>query len=46
MARFLVAVAAHPATDPKSLQLGKVPVAELVARIALAYGIQAPAQRG
>jgi len=46
MARFLVAVAAHTATDPKSLQLGKVPVAELVARIALAYGIQAPAQRG
>lgn len=42
LTRFLVAVAADPAIDPKVLQLGSVAVAELVARIAQAYGIQLP----
>jgi hypothetical protein len=35
-------VAADTAIDPKALQLGKVTVAELVARIAQAYGIALP----
>lgn len=39
MTRFLVAVAADATIDPKALQLGSVSVAELVARIAQAYGI-------
>jgi hypothetical protein len=38
MTRFLAAVAADYSIDPKALQLGTVTVAELVARIARAYG--------
>lgn len=37
MKRFLTAVVADGAVDPKALQLGDVTVAELVARIAQAY---------
>ena len=44
MTRFLVAVAADPAIDPKTLGLGHS-VAELVSRIAQAYEIQMPAQK-
>ena len=44
LSRFLVAIAADPSIDPKALQLGNVPVAELVARIARAYEIQWPVQ--
>jgi len=44
MTRFLVAVAADTSIDPKTLQLGKVAVAELVARIAQAYELEMPAQ--
>jgi len=43
MTRFLVAVAADTSIDPRALQLGNVAVAELVARIAEAYGIELPA---
>lgn len=39
MTRFLMAVAADPSVDPKSLQLGNVTVAEIVDRIARAYGL-------
>lgn len=42
MARFLALVEADTAIDPKALQLSKVTVAELVARIAQAYGIALP----
>lgn len=44
MTRFLVAVAADTSIDPKTLQLGNVAVAELVARIAQAYEVELPAQ--
>lgn len=44
MTQFLVAVAADTSIDPKTLQLGNVAVAELVARIAQAYEIELPAQ--
>jgi len=44
MTRFLAAVAADTSIDPKALQLGKVAVAELVARIAQAYELEMPAQ--
>ncbi|MDE2423790.1 MAG: hypothetical protein KGN31_06220 [Betaproteobacteria bacterium] len=44
MTRFLVAVAADPSIDPKTLQLGNVAVAELVVRIAQAYEIELPVQ--
>jgi len=44
MTRFLVAVAADTSVDPKTLHLGNVAVAELVARIAQAYEIELPAQ--
>ncbi|RCS59519.1 nucleotidyl transferase AbiEii/AbiGii toxin family protein [Parvibium lacunae] len=44
MTRFLLAVAADPAIDPKTLGLGNS-VAELVSRIAQAYEIQMPAQK-
>ena len=44
MTRFLVALAADNSIDPKTLQLGKVSVAELVVRIARAYEIELPAQ--
>jgi hypothetical protein len=44
MTRFLVAVAADTSIDPKTLQFGKVAVAELVARIAQAYELEMPAQ--
>jgi hypothetical protein len=40
MTRFLGAIAADPSIDPKVLQLGKVSIAELVARIAQAYVIE------
>ena len=43
MTRFLAAVAADTSIDPKMLQLGNVAVAELVVRIARAYGIELPA---
>jgi len=43
LARFLAAVAADTSVDPQTLGLGKISVAELVARIARAYGLQAPA---
>ncbi len=42
LARFLAEVVADTSIDPQVLQLGKVSVAELVARIAQAYGLQAP----
>lgn len=42
MARFLAAVLTDTAIDPQALQLGKIGVAELVARIAQAYGVEAP----
>ena len=42
LARFLAEVAADTSIDPQALQLGKISVAELVARIAQAYGLQAP----
>lgn len=42
LTRFLVAVAADTSIDPKMLQFGHVPVAELVARIAQAYAIEWP----
>lgn len=42
LARFLAEVAADTSIDPQALQLGKVSVAELVARIAQAYGLAAP----
>lgn len=41
LARFLAEVAADTSIDPQALQLGKVSVAELLARIARAYGLQA-----
>ncbi|MDZ4131134.1 MAG: hypothetical protein U1E02_44220, partial [Hydrogenophaga sp.] len=44
MTRFLIAVAADASIDPKTLQLGRVTVAEWVARIAQAYEIELPAQ--
>jgi hypothetical protein len=40
MTRFLAAVANDTSIDPKALQLGEVSVAELVGRIAQAYGIE------
>ncbi len=40
MARFLALVVADAAIDPKALQLGNATVAELVDRIAQAYGIE------
>ncbi len=43
LARFLAAVAADTSIDPQALQLGKVGVAERVARIAQAYGLDVPA---
>jgi hypothetical protein len=42
LARFLAAVLAETSIDPQALQLGKVSVAELVARIAQAYELAAP----
>jgi hypothetical protein len=42
MARFLAAVVADTSIDLKALQLGKVSVAELVARIAQAYELEMP----
>ena len=42
LARFLAEVAADTSINPQALQLGKVSVFELVARIAQAYGLQAP----
>lgn len=45
LARFLTAAAADTSIDPKALQLGAVAVAELVGRIAQAYGIEPPAQK-
>lgn len=42
MTRFLALVAADTAIDPKALQLGNATVAELVDRIARAYGIEWP----
>lgn len=42
LAWFLAEVVADTSIDPQVLQLGKVSVAELVARIAQAYGLQAP----
>jgi hypothetical protein len=39
MSRFLNALASDTSVDPKSLQLGKVTVAEIVDRIAQAYGL-------
>jgi len=42
MTRFLAMVAADTAIDPKTLQLGNVTIAELVARIAQAYSIELP----
>ena len=44
MTRFLVAVVADSSIDPKTLQLGAISAAELVARIAQAYEIELPAQ--
>lgn len=44
LARFLAAAAADASIDPTALQLGAVTVAELVGRIAQAYGIEMPAQ--
>jgi hypothetical protein len=44
MTRFLAAVVADTSIDPKALQLGKVAVAELVARIAQAYELELPVQ--
>lgn len=44
MTRFLAAVASDNSIDPKSLQLGNVTVAELVARIAQAYELALPRQ--
>jgi hypothetical protein len=44
MTRFLVAVAADSSIDPKTLLLGNVTAAELVARIAQAYDIELPDQ--
>jgi hypothetical protein len=44
MMRLLAAVAADTSIDPKALQLGNLAVAELVARIALAYEIELPPQ--
>lgn len=44
MTRFLAAVVADTSIDPKVLQLGKVTVGELVARIAQAYELEMPAQ--
>ena len=40
MARFLAAVGADTTIDPKALQLGNITVADLLARIALAYAIE------
>ena len=40
MARFLAAAVTDTTIDPKALQLGGVTVAELVGRIAQAYGIE------
>ncbi len=40
LTKFLAAVAADPSINPGALQLGRVTVAELVARIARAYGIE------
>jgi len=42
MVLFLALVAANAAIDPKALQLGNTTAAELVARIAQAYGIELP----
>ncbi len=42
MARFLTAAAADTTIDTKALQLGNVPLDELVARIAQAYEIELP----
>jgi hypothetical protein len=39
MSRFLNSLASGTSVDPKSLQLGKVTVAEIVDRIAQAYGL-------
>lgn len=44
MKRFLVAVAADTSIDPKTLQLGKVAMADVVARLAQAYGIELASQ--
>ena len=42
MTQFLIAIAADTLINPKLLQLGNVTIAELVARIALAYEIDLP----
>ncbi|MDF3833058.1 nucleotidyl transferase AbiEii/AbiGii toxin family protein [Cupriavidus basilensis] len=42
MTRFLAAVASDTSIDPKTLQLGNVAVADLVARIAQAYELDMP----
>jgi hypothetical protein len=44
MTQFLTVVASDTSIDPKALQLGNVTVAELVARIAQAYELDAPGQ--
>jgi len=42
LTRFLLAVAADKSIDPKALQIGNATVAELTARIAMAYEIELP----
>jgi hypothetical protein len=42
MTRFLTMVASDNTIDPKTLQLGNITVAELVTRIAQAYGLEWP----
>ena len=42
LARFLAEIATDTSIDPQALQLGKISVAELVERIAQAYGLEAP----
>ena len=42
LTRFLIAVAADKSIEPKALQLGNATVAELTARIAMAYEIELP----
>ncbi|MGJ7541682.1 hypothetical protein [Variovorax sp. LT1R16] len=46
MRRFLVAVAADTSIDPQTIQLGNVAMADVVARIAQAFGIDWPPPTG
>ncbi|MDM0086550.1 MULTISPECIES: hypothetical protein [unclassified Variovorax] len=46
MKRFLVAVAADASIDLKTLQLGKLAMADVLTRLAQAYGIELPSQGG